>query len=140
MLAARLDFCTKGCFYRRSLYVPGSPRPGWGRRFGIADSAPIDTFFESRHKRKDGTIIDVEVSLSGERIARQNVLIGICRDISERKQTEKRLEEEFSLRNALLDNIPHCVALILKKGTRPGGVALWLAERRKGREGTGGRA
>ncbi len=42
----------------------------------------------------------------------------VFQDITERKKTEKRLEEEFNLRNALLDNIPNCIALILKKDTR----------------------
>ncbi|WP_291319748.1 PAS domain S-box protein [Desulfonatronospira sp.] len=45
-------------------------------------------------------------------------LCGIARDITQRKLMEKQLEEEYVLRNALLDNIPNCVALILKKDTR----------------------
>jgi len=36
----------------------------------------------------------------------------------ERKQAEENLEKELRLRETLLDNIPDCVALILKKGTR----------------------
>ena len=39
-------------------------------------------------------------------------------DVTERKTTENRLEKEFNLRNSLLDNIPNCIALILKKDTR----------------------
>ena len=34
------------------------------------------------------------------------------------KRAEENLEKEFRLRTTLLDNIPGCTALILKKGTR----------------------
>ena len=44
--------------------------------------------------------------------------IGTITDINERKQAEEDLEKEFRMRTSLLDNIPDCVALILKKGTR----------------------
>jgi len=49
---------------------------------------------------------------------KKNYFATIASNITERKRAEKRLEEEFSLRNALLDNIPNCVALIVKKDTR----------------------
>jgi PAS domain S-box-containing protein len=39
-------------------------------------------------------------------------------DITERKRAEEDLEKEFRMRTNLLDNIPGCIALILKKGTR----------------------
>ena len=39
-------------------------------------------------------------------------------DITERKQAEKQLNDELRLRMSLIDNIPDCIALILKKGTR----------------------
>jgi len=39
-------------------------------------------------------------------------------DITEQRKAEKSMEEEFKLRTALLDNIPNCIALILKKDTR----------------------
>ncbi len=44
--------------------------------------------------------------------------IEIAHDITERKEAERRTEVEFNLRNALLDNIPNCIALILRKDTR----------------------
>ncbi|RQD74743.1 PAS domain S-box protein [Desulfonatronospira sp. MSAO_Bac3] len=74
--------------------------------------------FETRHRRKDGTFYDVEISTNGAVIGGRKLIFCVCRDITERKRVEKHLEEEFKLRNALLDNIPNCVAFLLKKGTR----------------------
>ena len=45
-------------------------------------------------------------------------LVGSVHDITERKRAEENLEKESRMRTALLDNIPGCIALILKKGTR----------------------
>lgn len=39
-------------------------------------------------------------------------------DITQRKRLEANLESEILTRSILLDNIPDCIALILKKGTR----------------------
>ena len=58
-------------------------------------------FFESRHRRKDGSIFDVEVSatFSSEQGGR---FMGFIRDITERKQAEKELQESKShISNAL---------------------------------------
>ncbi|MGM0760752.1 MAG: PAS domain S-box protein [Thermodesulfobacteriota bacterium] len=60
---------------------------------GFHDLSKIDSIFESKHKRKDGSIIDVEVSITGTCIAGQNVVIAICREISERKRVEQQLEQ-----------------------------------------------
>ncbi|MBU3949738.1 MAG: PAS domain S-box protein [Proteobacteria bacterium] len=47
-----------------------------------------------------------------------DILIVTFNDITERKQAEENMEREFQMRTALLDNIPGCIALILKKSTR----------------------
>lgn len=44
--------------------------------------------FETVHRRKDGTTFPVEVSSQGADIGGQRVLLGIIRDITERKQAE----------------------------------------------------
>ncbi len=61
-------------------------------RENFKDISIIGKTFETRHKRKDGSEIDVEVSLSGTRIQGKNLVIGICRDIYERKKTEQALQ------------------------------------------------
>ena len=54
--------------------------------------------FEARHRRKDGQLIDVEVSC--KYIPETQLFFGFLHDISERK----RIEEELRLRAQLLDN------------------------------------
>jgi PAS domain S-box-containing protein len=48
--------------------------------------------FETRHRRKDGTVYDVEISTNGAVIAGQKLVFCVCRDITERKQAEERMK------------------------------------------------
>ncbi len=58
--------------------------------------------FETRHRRKDGTLCDMEISTNGAVYRGQKLIFCICRDITERKRTgaeqEKLIQE---LQNAL---------------------------------------
>jgi len=49
--------------------------------------------FETQHRRKDGTIYDVEISTNGAVFAGQKLIFCVCRDITERKQIEEELRE-----------------------------------------------
>ena len=49
--------------------------------------------FETQHRRKDGTIYDVEISTNGAMFAGQKLIFCVCRDITERKQAEKIIHE-----------------------------------------------
>jgi PAS domain S-box-containing protein len=56
--------------------------------------------FKTSHRRKDGTVYDVEISTNGAMFAGQKLIFCVCRDISERTRMEKALresEEKFSL-------------------------------------------
>jgi two-component system NtrC family sensor kinase len=56
--------------------------------------------FTTRHRRKDGTSYDVEISTNGAMFAGQKLIFCVCRDISERARMEKALkesEEKFSM-------------------------------------------
>ncbi len=55
--------------------------------------------FETTHRRKDGTILNVEISSNGAIFAGQKLVFCVCRDITERKLIEQQLresEERFS--------------------------------------------
>ncbi|MBU1356002.1 MAG: PAS domain S-box protein [Candidatus Edwardsbacteria bacterium] len=45
-------------------------------------------FFETRHRRKDGTIFDVEISTNGAIFEGDKLIFCVCRDSTERKQNE----------------------------------------------------
>jgi len=56
--------------------------------------------FETQHRRKDGSIFNVEISTNAAIFTGQKLIFCVCRDISERIRMEKALresEEKFSL-------------------------------------------
>lgn len=67
---------------------------------------PLDTSthytFDTRHRRKDGSVYDAEVSLQHARIGDRDVAVSVIRDISERKRAEAKLaDSEQRLRLAM---------------------------------------
>ena len=62
---------------------------------------------ERRYRRKDGSLVDVEVSgsiISYE--GRDNVVLGIARDITERKKAEEELRAAETRYRALVEQVP----------------------------------
>ncbi|MCG5496279.1 PAS domain S-box protein [Ectothiorhodospira variabilis] len=49
--------------------------------------------FETRHRCKDGGLIDVHVTVSVLKLGRQDCLLGVFRDITRQKQTEQRVRD-----------------------------------------------
>ena len=60
-------------------------------RAQFSDLSAVSMTIETRHRRKDGSVFDVEVSLNGVRLGGQGVVFGVCRDISAKKQMMKEL-------------------------------------------------
>jgi PAS domain S-box-containing protein len=66
---------------------------------------------ETRHRRKDGTFLDVEISSSQAVSDGRRLTFCICRDISARKQAEKALEASEARFRALIEKAPVAISL-----------------------------
>ena len=64
---------------------------------------------ESRHKKADGTEVDVELHTGPIRIEGKTLLLAIIHDITERFQTRERLESSLREKEVLLREIHHRV-------------------------------
>ena len=64
--------------------------------------------FETRHRRRDGTMLDIEISATAMEIEGQNYIYASSRDISERKQLETEKELYFKFFNTSTDLM--CIA------------------------------
>lgn len=62
--------------------------------------------FETRHRRADGSVIDVEINSAAIRIAGQDLVYCSSRDITERKQLEQQLAESTRRIEDLYDHAP----------------------------------
>ena len=83
--------------------------------------------FETVRRRKDGTYLDVSLTISPIRDAAGRVIgaSNVARDISERKRTELALRESEERFRAIVETTPECVKLVSADGTllhmnRPG--------------------
>jgi two-component system sensor histidine kinase UhpB len=63
--------------------------------------------FETVHRRKDGTLIKVEICSSWKEIEGQYFLFGASRDITERKKAAAGLQKSEANLRAMLDNSPY---------------------------------
>ena len=72
-------------------------------REGFSDITKTDTVFETRHRRKDGQIIEVEVSARGACVGGETMVFTVCRDIGERKRAEEKIRDSERRLRALSD-------------------------------------
>jgi PAS domain S-box-containing protein len=66
--------------------------------------------FQTKHQRKDGTIIDVEISAKFVPDQEER-LFAFIRDITERKQAEETLKVEKTFNEAILNSVPGMIYL-----------------------------
>ena len=68
--------------------------------------------FETVHRRKDGSLYDVEVHLQLSTFQTIPAFVAIILDITERKQMEKRLKDSLEQSRVWLDNSPVCTKVV----------------------------
>ncbi len=74
------------------------------------------TYFEANHKRKNGTIFPVEISINKTTSAGKTLIFCICRDITERKKSEEALADELTRRRILVDQSSDGIVVIDQNG------------------------
>lgn len=62
--------------------------------------------FEGRHRAKDGKLFPVEINFNYIEYDGQGYNLALARDITERKHTERKLQEQLHFLQQLLDSIP----------------------------------
>jgi len=73
--------------------------------------------FDTRHRRKDGTVFPVEVRIRSFREGGQRFGVSLVRDISERKQAEEALQNNEKRFRALIENGLDNISLLAADGT-----------------------
>ncbi|PSB60797.1 histidine kinase, partial [filamentous cyanobacterium CCP1] len=67
----------------------------------LRGTIPLPDLFETRHRRKDGSLYDVEISYSHTKLGEEIIHFCSCRDISDRKRIEaERQRTEFALQKS----------------------------------------
>jgi diguanylate cyclase (GGDEF)-like protein/PAS domain S-box-containing protein len=87
-------------------------------RASSLQKSPEEHFFETRVKRKDGTLCDVEVNSISMSLGERTHVFCLCRDITERCEANKALldrEQEF---RSLAENAPDAIARYDRKHCR----------------------
>ncbi|MGA2401827.1 MAG: PAS domain S-box protein [Syntrophobacteraceae bacterium] len=77
--------------------------------------------FERRHRRRDGTVFDVEVCINGVVVAGEKLVYCVHRDISERKAAVAAIQESEWRFRAISDSAQDAIILLDKQGT----ITFW---------------
>jgi len=66
---------------------------------------------ETKHTRKDGSVIDVDISINGTMCGGQKLIFCVCRDITERKEMEEALRESEKKLRLISENSRDIICL-----------------------------
>jgi len=67
---------------------------------------------ETKHTRKDGSVIDVDISINGAMCGGQKLIFCVSRDITERKQAEEAINLQRAYFQRLFDNSPDAILMM----------------------------
>jgi two-component system, sensor histidine kinase and response regulator len=81
--------------------------------------------FESRHRRKDGTVFPVETRAKSFREGGRQFLVSLARDVTDRKQAEERLRESEQRWRSLTEALPQLVWSAMPDGSCDYFSAQW---------------
>jgi PAS domain S-box-containing protein len=81
------------------MYAPLEKIPTW-----IQTSMNTPTTIETRHRRKNGEMVEVEINSKGIVLDGQPLLYASSRDITARKQAENQLKQALMEQSAILEN------------------------------------
>jgi PAS domain S-box-containing protein len=69
-------------------------------------------FFVTSHRRKDGTLLDVEISTNGTMCGGQKLVFCVCRDITGRKRAAEALRESEKRYRTLFEASPDGILIV----------------------------
>ena len=67
---------------------------------------------ETQHHRKDGSVIDVDISINGAMCGGQKLIFCVCRDITERKQAEEALRESREKLQKMFESVTDAISVV----------------------------
>ncbi|MBN1161681.1 MAG: PAS domain S-box protein [Dehalococcoidales bacterium] len=79
-------------------------------------SGPEGLHVETQHRRKDGTIFDVEISINGATLNGRKLIFCVCRDVTERNQMHEALRESEDRYRTIFESAKDILILINNKG------------------------
>ena len=82
--------------------------------------------FETQHRRKDGTVYDVEISTNAAVFAGRKLIFCVCRDISARKRAERELRESEEKYRALFEQSMDAIYINTLDGVTIEANQSWL--------------
>ena len=87
---------------------------------------------ERKYRRKDGSLLDVEVGVSVISLDGRDVICTIVRDVTERKRAEEALARSENRLRQIIDTEPECVKVLGPDGSllemNPAGLAMIEAD------------